>query len=191
MDSITNAVNPTIDSGLIKRRNTNPKSGHPSSSCMRECVESSKQKNYLSCEKQLTDHEIKSIPLQDRMVTFSKETLKFLCQATLMFAHPVAPSAAVGFAAGATVAAAVGVAGVGLTFGPLMTAGAGTALGFYWASVAGERATSSVDTGLAKGVSAGVATSICMGTAGAVGLATVSAIGSTVEAVGNYFEKND
>ncbi|MBO9496226.1 hypothetical protein J7438_19400 [Thalassotalea sp. G20_0] len=125
------------------------------------------------------------------MVTISKKTTKFLYQATLTLAPPVALPAVAGFVIGATGATAVGAAGAGLVAGPAFTAFAGMGIGMFWASVGVERATSGVDTGVAKGVAAGAATSVCMGAAGAVGLATMSAIGSTVEAVGNYFIKND
>ncbi|WP_163370795.1 hypothetical protein [Endozoicomonas acroporae] len=190
--------NPTMDFGSIKNKSTNPKYEHSSGrSGIRECVESSNQKNYLSCEKQFTDNEIKSIPLQDRLVAVSKKTIKFLCQATLTYTLPVAPSALVGFAIGATGSAAVGFDGAGFdacaehAAGPTLLALAGFAIGAFWGSVVGERATSDVGTGVAKGVATGVASSVCMGTVAAVSLATSSVIGSTVEAVGNYFFKKE
>ncbi|WP_422449888.1 hypothetical protein [Endozoicomonas sp. ALB091] len=196
MDNITS--NPKKDFGSINNVSDSTKCKHSSGrSGIRECVESSDQKNYLSCEKQFTDNEIECIPLQDRIVTISKKTIKFLCQATLTFTLPVAPSALVGFAIGATGSAAVGVDSAGfaacaeLAAGPALIALAGFAIGAFWGSVQGERATSDVGTGVAKGVATGVATSVCMGTVGAASLATSSAIGSTVEAVGNYFFKKD
>ncbi|WP_422466605.1 hypothetical protein [Endozoicomonas sp. ALC013] len=197
MDQII-ASNPKMDFGSINKINDSTKCKDSSGrSGTRECVESSDQKNYLSCEKQFTDNEIESIPLQDRLVAVSKKTIKFLCQATLTLTLPVAPSALVGFAIGATGSAAVGVDSAGfaacaeLAAGPALIALAGFAIGAFWGSVQGERATSDVGTGVAKGVATGVATSVCMGTVGAASLATSSAIGSTVEAVGNYFFKKD
>ncbi|WP_422489735.1 hypothetical protein [Endozoicomonas sp. ALE010] len=197
MDQII-ASNPKMDFGSINKIKDSTKCKDSSGrSGTRECVESSDQKNYLSCEKQFTDNEIESIPLQDRLVAVSKKTIKFLCQATLTLTLPVAPSALVGFAIGATGSAAVGVDSAGfaacaeLAAGPALIALAGFAIGAFWGSVQGERATSDVGTGVAKGVATGVATSVCMGTVGAASLATSSAIGSTVEAVGNYFFKKD
>ncbi|WBA80992.1 hypothetical protein [Endozoicomonas sp. GU-1] len=197
MDHI-GTFNPTMDLGSIKDKYTSSECKHSSGrSGIRECVESSNQKNYISCEKQFSDNEIKSIPLQDRLVAVSKKTIKFLCQATLTLTLPVAPSALAGFAFGATGSAAVGVDGAGfaacaeLAAGPALIALAGFAIGAFWGSVQGERATSDVGTGVAKGVATGVATSVCMGSVGAASLVTSSAIGSTVEAVGNYFFKKD
>ncbi len=158
-------------------------------SCMRVSLEKYNQTNCHLCRKQLNDDdikEIKKIPLQERVVTISKKTIKFICQVVCTYAPSFAPSTFAGFAAGATGVAGAGVAGAGFAAGSLVRVLSLSVVTVVW----GAHFCKKTD-GFASGVASGAAIGFALGNFEAVSMAAVSIVGTTANAAGNYLVRND
>ncbi|WP_422410009.1 MULTISPECIES: RING finger domain-containing protein [unclassified Endozoicomonas] len=156
-------------------------------SCMQQWLERNKQQSCRICLKKLTDSDIKQIkkiPLQERMVTISKRTLKFIRKISYTFAHPT-PSFFIS-AAGGTVGVAGGVIADDVrSSGALAAAMVGGAINTFLATQLRGK-TVDVATGVATGIASGVATYAVLGIPGVFCLAAVSVVGVAA----NYLVKN-
>lgn len=153
--------------------------------CMQGGLEEHNQINCHLCREQLSDDdiEIDKIPLQERVVTISKNTIKFISQTAYTFAHSI-PSFLIGAAGGAAAVATAVVADEGYAEPRAALLGGG-AVGVFIATQMREL-TVSAYTGFASGIAAGLATCAFVGSSAAFSLGAVSVVGVAA----NYLARN-